>query len=48
VKRHVAVNMFPHMSFEPNLIYSIEAMDGRNFNVKKNAEGKLTVSKFTE
>ncbi|XP_018020853.1 uncharacterized protein LOC108677189 isoform X2 [Hyalella azteca] len=44
VKRHVAVNMFPHMSFEPNLIYSIEAMDGRNFNVKKNAEGKLTAN----
>lgn len=44
VKKHLAINMFPYTSFEPNLIYSIEGMDGRTVNLKKNSEGQLSVS----
>ncbi|KAF2368949.1 FAS1 domain [Trinorchestia longiramus] len=44
VKKHLAINMFPYTSFEPNLIYSIEGMDGSTLNIKKNSDGQLSVN----
>ena len=42
VENHVAVNMFPEISFEPDLTYSIEGIGG-TFTVKRSRSGEFTV-----